>query len=204
MIGNRIIIIWKELRVPMTTEPQFNELVIYTREVLTRFLEKRDPLLKLIEKDLIKLSKKQHSHIRHPNDGEKTLFEELDKILHRLVEFNIECGFKFICDFESKYNQIYNRDVHPDIMKREMIEFLSNSVDDVIAYAKQLDELYKDISSFYIYLKELSPARTEYTDALEKQMDAVTICKHQCYENIAQFREAIAYFNVPTECPPHL
>ena len=82
----------------MTTEPQFNELVIYTREVLTRFLEKRDPLLKLIEKDLIKLSKKQHSHIRHPNDGEKTLFEELDKILHRLVEFNIECGFKFICD----------------------------------------------------------------------------------------------------------
>lgn len=185
-------------------EPKIDELVIHTQEVIKQFLEKRDVLLKLIEKELIKLAKKQSSRVRHLKFSKKNLLEELDKILRRLVEFDVERGFKRIYDFEREYHQIYNREVHPDIMKREMIKFLSNSADNVLEYAKQFDELYRDISSFNKYLKGLSPTRTECIDALKEQMNATTICKHQCHENVERLREAIVYFDVPPECPPQL
>ena len=186
------------------TGPNIDKLVIHTQDVLKHFLEKREMLLKFIEKELIKLSKKQCSRIRHLRDGETSLFVELDKILHKLIEFDVDTFFRFICDFENKYEEIYNREVHPDIMKREMIKFLSNSVDDVLAYAKRLDELFVDLSNFYKYLKTISSVKTEFTDAIKNKMDTISICKHQCFENIVCLRDAIKYFNIPTECPPHL
>lgn len=132
------------------------------------------------------------------------MLEELDVIFHKLVEFDIERSLKLLYDLQNEYYQIYNRKVHLDIMKQEMIRFLSTSADNVLTCAKQLDELYADISSFHKYLENISLVRTEYTNALEKQLGAITFCKYQCYENASQLREAIEYFNVPTECPPHL
>lgn len=185
-------------------EPEIDTAILRTQKAIIQFSKKRDVLLKLLEKESKKITKKQGGYVWRPPLSEKSLFEELEEMFRRLTEFDIERSFKLICDFQSEYRQIYIRNVHADVMKREMVRFLSNSADDVLAYDKQLGELYEEISNLYKHLNDFSPVRTECMDALEQQMNAIITLKCQFRKNIARLGKVIEYFKVATECPPHL
>ena len=187
-----------------TTVLEVDELVIYTRDVIMRFVEKRDVLLKHIEKILTNLSKKQCSCIRRSKDEENFILVESDKIMHMLIKLDIDSIFRSLNNFQERYNEIYYREVHPDVMKQEMIKFLFDTSEEISRYDKQMGELYADISSYNNNLKDTFFATKELVEIINNLMDTIEICKHQYHESTKQLKEAISYFNVPTECPPQL
>ena len=129
----------------------------------------------------------------------ETVYEGIDKI----EKFNLESQIKFILFLKKEYAHINAKEVHPDVINREMIEYVHVAAKRFSIFIES-EELRTITSPLIKAMGKLFQAEPECAYKGKQFEQKLSECKQQYYENLKYLKTLFDFFSIPTECPPHL
>lgn len=129
----------------------------------------------------------------------EAVYEGIDKI----EKFDLESQMKFIRILKKEYTHINSKEVHPDVIGREMIEYVHIAAKQFSTFIES-EELRTITSPLIKAMGKLFQAEPECANKGKQFEKKLSDCKQQYYENLKFLKTLFDFFSVPTECPPHL
>lgn len=189
---------------------EFERLTQTYKTLLEKTMQKTEILIRekyalcdALVKTIHEANNNIQTHLNLQNIYIEPLIREVCETIHKIEKYNIENHLKFVSTLTGEYERISSLDIHPDMMKREMLEHLDST-------SKQLRNFYEFeglreiIVSLQKNLHTLFQNEPNCIDNIKKFERMIYDCQHQYHENIQFLHTLMEYFSQPTECPPHL
>ncbi len=189
---------------------EFERLTQTYKTLLEKTMQKTEILIRekyalcdVLVKTIHEADNNRQTYLNLQNIYIEPLIREVYETIYKIEKYSIENHLKFVNTLTGEYERISSQDIHPDKMKREMLEHLLSTSKQLRDFC-EFEGLREIIVSLQKNLHTLFQNEPNCIDNIKKFESMIYDCQHQYHENICFLHTLMEYFSQPTECPPHL